>query len=437
MNVEGGNMGYISFFILIGFIFLGIPIAFSLGFLGFIGMGFMVGWDIALSQLKNVCFSETNSYVLSVVPMFVLMGNFAAAGGMSSEIFESAKKWFGRMPGGLAIGTTMSCAGFGAISGSTMASASLFTRLALPEMLKAGYDARLASGCIAAAGGLACLIPPSLLVIFYAIISGTSIGKLLIAGIMPGVITALFYSISISLVCKKYPHLASKVRRKYTLKEKVISLKGLWSVFLVFMLVIGGIYLGWFTPTEAGSIGALSTLLIGIINKKLTWKSFKESIITAGVLTAALSIIIVFGNLYSTFLTLSGVVESIPEYLLNLGVSNSLVLLGLLIMYLFLGCIIDPPSMIIITTPIVYPIAQSFGYDPVWFGIIVVMMCEIAVKTPPLGMNLYAVKLAGQEINIELKDIIQGTIFFVFVDFVVIFLLVMFPSVMMFLPNLY
>ena len=428
-------MALLSFLILGSLILLGIPIAFVLGITGFMGLGLEAGWQIALSQLKTICFSVTNDYILSVIPMFVLMGNFAASGGLSADIFDCAKKWLGRTSGGVAIATCLSCSAFGAVTGSTMASASLFTNVAMPEMLKLGYDKRLASGCIVSAGSLACLIPPSLLIIFYALIVGAPIGKLLIGGIVPGVLSALLYSAGIYLLCRKFTSLSGLSVEKAGFKERIRSIKGLWIIFLIFLVVIGGIYFGWFTPTEAGAVGALSTFLVGIINRKLDFKSFKNAVVSAGVLSCAIGIIIVFGNLFSFYLTIDGFVESVPAFVSSLEVPDVLVLISLLVMYLFLGCLIDPPSMIIVTMPIVYPIAERLNYDPIWFGIIIVMMCEIAVKTPPLGMNLYAVKLAAGD-ELDMMSIIKGTLFFICIDIIVICLLILFPKLVTFLPNL-
>lgn len=428
-------MAFFSFFALGSLILVGIPIAFTLGVIGFTGLGLEAGWQIALSQLKNICFSVTNDYILSVIPMFVLMGNFAARGGLSADIFDCAKKWLGKTTGGVAIATCLSCSAFGAVTGSTMASASLFTNVAMPEMLKLGYDKRLASGCIVSAGALACLIPPSLLIIFYALIVGAPIGKLLIGGIIPGVLSAMLYSIAIYLLCKKFPSLCGLTMEKASLKEKLRSFRSLWIIFLIFLIVIGGIYFGWFTPTEAGAVGALSTFIVAIISRKLDLNGIKEAIISAGVLSCAIGIIIVFGNLFSFYLTIDGFVENFPRFVISLNVPDVVVLISLLVMYLFLGCLIDPPSMIIVTMPIVYPIAEKLNYDPIWFGIIIVMMCEIAVKTPPLGMNLYSVKLAASE-DLDMMSIIIGTLPFICIDIIVVILLIIFPGLVTFLPNL-
>jgi tripartite ATP-independent transporter DctM subunit len=220
-----------------------------------------------------------------------------------------------------------------------------------------------------------------------------------------------------------------------SLKEKVRSIRSLWIIFLIFLIVIGGIYFGWFTPTEAGAVGALSTFIVAVLKKKLDLNTIKGAIINAGVLSCAIGIIIIFGNLFSFYLTIDGFVENFPSFVISLEVPDVVVLISLLVMYLFLGCLIDPPSMIIVTMPIVYPIAEKLNYDPIWFGIIIVMMCEIAVKTPPLGMNLYSVKLAASD-DLDMMSIIKGTLPFICIDIIVVIFLIIFPGLVTFLPSL-
>ena len=428
-------MVYLTFIPFIALILIGVPIAFVLGFFGIIGLGLEISWGMAWGQLKTVAFSATAEYTLAVIPLFILMGNFASGSGVSAEAYNSARKWFGNIPGSLAIATNISAAFFGAISGSTMASASLFTKLSYPEMVKASYDKRLALGCIAAAGALACMIPPSILIVLYGIITGESIGELLIAGIIPGSLSAVIYAIGIYLVTKKMPTLAPLIHYKASWKEKFSSLKGLWPILALFALVMGGIYLGWFTPSEAAGVGAFGAFVIGLLRRRLSGKVIWTSIMDAGILSSALLIIIVCGTLYSFLLSASGVVDSIIGVIGRWDVYPTIILLLLLVMYLVLGAMIDPISMMIITMPIVYPLAMKLGFDPIWFGIFIVKMCEVAVLTPPLGMNLYAVKLAAEG-NVDLGQIIHGTAFFLALESICITLLIIFPQIVTFLPNM-
>jgi len=428
-------MIYFSFILFVVFIFIGVPIAFVLGFVGFTGLGLQINWSMALAQLKTVGFSATSEYTLAVIPLFILMGNFAAASGVSNESYDSARKWFGNIPGSLAISTNISAAFFGAISGSTMASASLFTKISYPEMLRSSYDKRLALGCISAAGALACMIPPSILIVLYGIITGESIGKMLIGAIIPGSLSAVIYALGIYMVSKIYPEVAPLIPYKASWKEKFQSLQGLWPILLLFSLVMGGIYLGWFTPSEAAGVGAFGAFLIGIFRKRLSWSDIWRSIIEAGVLNSALLIIIVGGTLYSFLLSVSGIVDSFTGAISGLALPPMVILLFLLGMYLVLGAMIDPISMMIITMPMVHPLAIKLGFDPIWFGVFIAKMCEIAVLTPPLGMNLYAVKLAAGS-EVELSDIMKGTAYFLGLEAICVALIIIFPQLVTFLPNL-
>lgn len=428
-------MGALGFFPLMILVIVGVPIAFALGVVGFVGLGLTLNWTVAVAQLKCLVYEATASYTIAVIPLFVLMGNFAVISGISSELYESATKWFGKFPGGLAISTTVAAALFGACSGSTMASASIFTKISLPEMAKYKYDNRLSCGAICSAGALACMIPPSLLMILYGIIVAESIGKLLIAGILPGILTVGVYIIGIFVVVKLRPAWAPRIPQKFSLKDKLYSLKKIYSISALFVLVIGGIYLGWFTPSQGGAIGAFGAFIIALIRRKLTRKLLWGALLESGILTTALLVIIIFGTLFSYLISTSGVIDLFAAFINELAVPRFVILLMFLMVYLVLGCMIDPVSMLIITLPVLYPVFMKLGYDSIWFGIIVISMLEIAVVTPPLGMNMYAVKAAGGD-NVELGEIFSGVGIFLIMNLVVLAALIIFPSICTFLPNL-
>lgn len=300
---------------LMGLVLLGVPVAFALGFVAFLGLVDTLNYTAAISQLKTILFGATNSYALSCVPMFILMGELSFQAGISTDLFKAANKWVGRLPGGLAIATNFACAVFGACSGSTIASASVFTKIALPEMLAKGYDKRLSTGAIASAGALACMIPPSILMVIYGLITSQPINKLLVAGSVPGAMTALAYGLGIYLVAKTFPHLVAPVDAdKVPLIEKLKSLTGVLPIGFLFVLVMGGLFLGWFTSTStaAGAIGSAGALLI----------------------------IITFGNLFSFVLSSSGAIDSFVEFILGLNISPTLVLLLIIGLYLMVGCMV-------------------------------------------------------------------------------------------------
>ena len=426
-------MGILLLLLLIIQVFIGIPVAFSLAITSCLGFGYYANWNAAFIQLSSIVVSGISSYTLSVVPMFLLMGEFTFQSGITNDLYIAIRKWFGRLPGGLAISTNFAAALFGACSGSTIASCSMFTKIALPEMQKGGYDNKLSTGAIASAGALACMIPPSILMIIYGIISQTSISKLLIAGILPGVLTALVFGLGIFIIALIRKDMAPTFSEKVSLKERVIALKGITPTLFLFTLIIGGLYLGWFTATQGGAMGALGALLILILRKKFTLKNFWYALVSAGMLSCSLLLIVIFGNLFAQMLSMSGLIREITNFIISLNIAPTLILLLILLIYLILGCLVDPTSMLIITTPLFLPIAKAFGWHPIWFGIIVITMVEVGVITPPVGMNLFTVKgTAGTTVSIT--EIYLGILPFLFMMAIIIGLIIVFPSIFLYLP---
>lgn len=426
----------IWFLPLMACVLLGVPVAIALGIVGFVGLIDTLNFTAACSQIKVILFGATSSYALSCVPMFILMGELSFQAGISTDLFKAANKWVGRLPGGLAIATNFACAAFGACSGSTIASSSVFTKIALPEMLEKGYDKRLSTGAIASAGALACMIPPSILMVIYGLITSQPINKLLVAGLVPGLMTALAYGFGIFFAAKFFPHLVPTIpEEKISWAEKFHSLKGILPIAFLFVLVMGGLFLGWFTSTAAGAIGSAGALLILILRKRFTWKVFFKTLEQTGVLSCSLLIIITFGNLFSFVLSSSGAIDNFTAFVIGLQISPLAVLLMIIALYMIIGCMVDPVSMLIITLPAVMPVAECMGYDPIWFGIIVITMLEVGVITPPVGMNAYTVKAVAGD-TVTTGEIFTGISYFLFLQAIVLSIIIAFPSIVTFLPAL-
>ena len=417
-------------------VLLGVPVAIALGIVGFVGLIDTLNFTAACSQIKVILFGATNSYALSCVPMFILMGELSFQAGISTDLFQAANKWVGRLPGGLAIATNFACAAFGACSGSTIASSSVFTKIALPEMLEKGYDKRLSTGAIASAGALACMIPPSILMVIYGLITSQPINKLLVAGFVPGLMTASAYGFGIFLAAKVFPSLVPALPdEKISWTEKFQSLKGILPIVFLFALVMGGLFLGWFTSTAAGAIGSAGALFILILRRRFTWNVFFKTLEQTGVLSCSLLIIITFGNLFSFVLSSSGAIDNFTAFVTGLQISPLAVLLMIIALYMVIGCMVDPVSMLIITLPAVMPVAEAMGYDPIWFGIIVITMLEVGVITPPVGMNAYTVKAVAGD-TVTTGEIFTGISYFLFLQAIVLAIIIAFPSIVTFLPAL-
>jgi C4-dicarboxylate transporter, DctM subunit len=416
-------------------IFIGLPVAFSLGILGFLGLVINLNWNAASSQFTTILFGATNSYPLSCIPMFILMGELCYLAGITDDIFKAANVWFGRLRGGLAIATCFACAAFGACSGSTIASASVFTKMTFPKMVESGYDKRLASGVIASAGALACMIPPSILMVIYGIIASQPINKLLIAGFVPGIMTALLYAIGIYLLVRFVPKYAPQTNEdRVSFKEKLIATKRVLGLGFLFALVMGGLFIGLFTSTGAGAIGAMGALIILLTKKRFKLELIKNAISSAGILSCSLLFIIAFGNLFSFVISTSGELERFTSYLIELKLNPTVLLILLAAFYFILGCMIDPTSMLIITLPPIIPIAEAYGFHPVWFGIIVITMLEIGVMTPPVGMNVYTVKAVAGDI-LTVSECFVGTSYFVILILISLAITIAFPDFILWLPS--
>ncbi|MCE5254521.1 MAG: TRAP transporter large permease [Actinomycetia bacterium] len=414
-------------------LFIGVPVAVALATVGFVGFAFISGFDSALGIIRIVPYGTFSNYSLIVIPLFVLMGNLAFQSGLSSDLFSTARTWFGRVRGGLAMAATVACGAFAAICGSSAATAATMAKVALPEMKRHGYDDGLATGALAAGGTIGIMIPPSVIFIIYGVLTGNSIGSLFLAGIFPGLLQVALYIALIAVVCLLFPTLGPS-GKSTSLGEKVKSLRGSWLVLVLFALVIGGIYAGLFSPVEAAGIGAFGAFVIALARRRLTWAGFRDSLVDSLVTSAMIFFIMLGANIFGYFLAVTRMPQTIADLLVGLQVSPYVVLLIIILIYVVLGMLMDSMAMVLITVPIFYPVSVALGFDPIWFGVIIVRVCELGLVTPPVGMNLYVLK--GAAGDVPMGKIWRGVAPFIGVDLVHLALLVAFPAISLLVPNL-
>lgn len=436
--MEPITVGIVSIVLLLIFLGLGFQIGLNFFLVGVISGTLIIGFNRTLILLGETMYYSIASPTFASLPLFVLMGAFATRGGFAKRAFEGVYTATAGLPGSLAIATCYSCAAFGAISGSSLATAAVFGKLVLPEMARYKYNKSLALGCIAAAGTFAAMIPPSIGFIVYAMFTDQSVGRLFAAGILPGIITATVYSISIIYRVKKDPELAPLIddKKKFTIKQKIFALKKTGPILTLALIVLGGIYSGLFTPTEAAAAGAFATLIFGIRLGKLgKLEYFKQSLRESAQITSMLFIIIIGAMFYSRILSLTRIPVELSMMLQGWDVPRVFILGGILLIWFILGMIMNPTSIFALTLPIIFPIITRLGYDPIWFGVIAIKLGEIAAVTPPVGLNVYTLKgVAGEDTTIE--EVFSGIWPFVVCDIIVLILLIAFPQITLFLPNL-
>jgi tripartite ATP-independent transporter DctM subunit len=430
-------IGFWSFPALLLMIFLRVPIGLAMFVAGLAGLWIVTdGWTVALSRLKNESFSTFSSYSLSIVPMFLLMGHFATLGGMSQALFRAAEGFLGHRRGGVAMAAIGACAGFGAICGSSLATAATMGRTALPELRRYGYDGGFSTATLAAGGTLGILIPPSVVLVIYAILTEQNIAKLFVAAFVPGILAALGYAGAIALYVRLHPA-AAGTRPPVPWAERWGALWRVWPVLLVFVAVVGGIYGGVFTPTEGAAVGALGTGLIALVNGGLTGRTLIGSFLTTARSTAMIFFIVLGAGFYNGFLALTRVPQELSEWVVGLGLAPVAVLSVILLFYLVFGCLMDSLSMILLTVPIFFPVvsALDFGMTPeeaaIWFGILVLIVVEVGLITPPVGMNLFVINSMDRATPI--LSTYRAVIWFVGSDVLRVALLVAFPSITLFL----
>jgi len=426
-------LGFIGVGVLLFCFAIGMPMAFSMALVGLAGFAYIVSPDTAFNLLSRDVFSQFTSYPLSVIPMFVLMGTYAFASGIGRKLFNTAYVIMGRLSGGLAIAAIAASAAFGAVCGSTAATTATIGKVAIPEMKKHHYGDMFALGTVATAGGLGIMIPPSTSFIVYGILTEQSIGKLYISGIIPGIILAILFISTVLLWCRFDPA-AGPPGPPTTWKQKVKSLGGVSDALILFLIAIGGLFAGWFTPTEAGAVGCMGAIIIGIINRELTWQKFLDATRDGVRISCMIMLLIAGASVFSHFITRTTMPMVITEWVGTLGLSRLAVMILILAFYFILGTFLDAMACIVLVIPILFPIVISLGYDPIWFGVMVTLESMMAVVSPPDGVNVYVAKAIARDVPIE--TIFIGTLPYLAPFFIGIALLLAFPQLATFLPRL-
>lgn len=422
----------IGFLIMLALILLKVHVGLSMGIVGLLGCFYMIG-PVGSAALKTISWAHTAKFELAVLPLFILMGMFISNSGIAIDLFEAASKWLGKVRGGLLIATTLSVGLFGACSGSSVAAATTFTKIAFPRLIEHKYDPGLSGAAIAAGGTQAALIPPSALLVFYGIMTELSIGKLLVAAVFPGIISVIIYVVAVWLALRISPSKGPGVM-VYTLKEKLQSLRGVWAVPVIFVVIIVGLYLGFFTPSEAGAVGALAAFTVAVIKAGFKKAGSLQSLQDTANSTAMIFLILVGAHLFAKFVALTRVPNQIADFLMGLQLETITILIFLLFLYMLLGCIIDAVGMIALSIPVVYPVIESLGIDGIYFGILLVKVAEIGLITPPIGINCFVVKgVAGP--GLGTGQLFKGITPFLIADIATLALLVAFPSITLWLPG--
>ena len=427
--IECGIVGIILMIILF---LLKMPIAFSMALVGLLGFSYIVSWSAGASMLARDLFGQFYSYSLCAITMFVLMGSFAFIAGIGERLYKAAYALVGDMHGGLGIATVLGCAGFAAICGSTSATAATMGRIVLPEMKKYRYEDTLATGTVASAGTLGILIPPSTIFIVYGFLTEQSIGKLFVSGIFPGLILALIFSVTIYLICKINPQLGPR-GEPLVWREKIKSSFQALEALLLFLLVIGGLFLGWFSPVEAGGIGAVGALVIGLLRRQIKWKIFTQ-FIKDGLETATMILCLIAGaTIFGRFMAVTTIPFIIADWVQNLPFSPNAIMAVIVLIFLLGGCFMDSMALITLLVPVIYPVVLRLGFDPIWFGVIIVLTTEAGVITPPVGVNVYVTKSLAPQVPLE--KIFKGTFPFLLGIIILTVLVIVFPQIVLFLTE--
>ncbi len=426
-------IGIIGIAALLILIFSKLPVGYLMAIIGMAGFASIISVDAALSLMARDVFSVFSSYSLTVIPLFVFMGQIAFHSGISSRLFDAAYKFVGHIPGGLAIATIGACAAFSAICGSTNATAATMGAATLPEMKRYNYKPELATGVVAAGGSLGILIPPSVVFIVYGILTQQSIGKLFIAGILPGLLLSVLFVLSILIWTRLRPDLGPP-GEKATLGEKVRSLSGLVETIVIFVLVMGGLFKGVFTPTEAGGIGAFCTLVIAVIRGNLDLKGFGQALFETTRITCMILVIVAGATIFSRFMAVSRIPYDIAAWITAFDLAPALIMFFIILVYFVGGCFIDALALIMLTIPIFFPVVIELGYDPIWFGVVIVMVTQIGVITPPVGVNVYVV--SGVARDVPLNTIFKGVVPMLIAMIIATLLLIPFPWIALYLPSL-
>ncbi len=430
--MDAFTTGIVGVFALVLMVFLGVRVYIAAAAVGLAGLVALIGWDAGAGMAGTIPHSKSVSYTLSVLPMFILIGFLAFHAGLTTKLFDAATKWLGWVPGGLAVATVMAATGFAAVSGASTATAAVFSRVAIPDMLKAGYDKRLAAGVVAAGGTLATLIPPSAILVIYAIIVEESVGRLLVAGFLPGIVSALIYVLLIVLMAKINPALGRPIRG-YTWAQRWKSVPGTAPIFAVVVIIFSAMYLGWATPTEAGALGAFVVFVLALV-QGMRWKGLQDALLESAKLTVMIFSIIWGVLIFVRFLGFAGLPEAFARWVVSLDVPPIMIMICILLFYVLLGMFMDAIGMLLLTLPVVYPAVIALGYDPIWFGIVVVKMAEICLITPPIGLNCFVVN--GVRPDIPLTTVFRGIAPFFFADVLTVGLFLAFPEIILWVPRM-
>jgi tripartite ATP-independent transporter DctM subunit len=425
-------IAFIAFVALFALMLLRVPVGMAMGLVGVTGYGFIVGPGPALKLVGQTSLRTVTDYTFGVIPMFMLMGAFVSVSGLSKEMFKAADAFLGHLRGGLGIATVVACGGFAAICGSSVATAATFSTVAYPEMRRFGYPQSFSTGVIAAGGTLGAMLPPSTVLAVYAILTQQDIGKLFMAGVLPGLLAMAMYVMTIALIVRVRPRFLPAGAGK-TWRERGEAMTLVWAPLVLFVFVIGGLYGGFFTPTEAGGVGASGAFILGVLRKKLNRANTREALLQATRTAAAVFTVLTGALLFDYFLTIPQTPQKLTEFLTGLGVGRYGVLALIMLMYLVLGCLMDAMAMIILTVPIIFPVITALGFDPIWFGVIIVMTVELGLIHPPVGMNVFVIKSVVKDVSFT--TIFRGVLPFVATDIVRLVILIAFPIIALYLPN--
>jgi C4-dicarboxylate transporter DctM subunit len=425
-------VGITAFLVLIFLLAITVPIGVAMMLCGVGGLAMIIGLVPSLSLFGTTVMQSVVTYDLSIIPLFILMGALASRSGLSKELYDAFNAWLGGFRGGLALATVGACGAFAAICGSSVATAATMSKVALPEMKKYRYSDSMATGSVAAGGIIGILIPPSVILVLYGLLTESSIGDLFIAGFLPGILTILVFMIVISIVTRLHPE-SGPAGEKSTWKQKLNATLKTWAITALFATVIGGIYFGVFTPTEAAGVGAFGALFIAFSRKRLNREMMKETLLETGQTSAMIFTILIGAITLNNLVIFSGLANALADFVSGLDMSPATVMLIILLMYLIMGCFLDALAMILLTVPIFYPIVLDLGYDPIWFGIIVVMVVELGLITPPIGMNVFVIK--GMVQSVPLVSIYKGVLPFVIGQVVLIIAVFLIPEIALWLPE--
>ncbi|MCF8087071.1 MAG: TRAP transporter large permease [Desulfotignum sp.] len=414
------------------------PVAFVMATVGFVGFSIVISTDAGLVLLSRNIYETFDSYDLTTIPLFILMGQLGFNSGISKRLYNAGYRFLGNIRGGLAMATVTACTAFGAVCGSSPATAATMATVGLPEMKRYNYNDELATGCVASGGGIGMIMPPSVVLIIYGILTEQSIGALFVAGIFPALLVTLLFILCIYIRCRISPEQGPKGEH-FSWPQKMRSLLGLVETLIVFVLVIGGIFIGLFTPTEAAAIGAFGVLLIAMIRRQITWQGFVKSLMETLRTSCMVLMLIAGAVIFGKFLAVTRIPFEIAGWVSGLAISPVLVLGVILLIYFFGGCFMDALAFVTLTVPIFFPVVMELGYDPIWFGIIIVMVTEMGVITPPVGINVYVVYGVAKNVlddGVPLEKIFKGIFPFLIAVIVGVLILIIFPQIIMYLPNL-